>query len=48
MSVLEHRRAQERARWRKRMSDPVFREHERIRSLNRARAERKYAVKGEE
>ena len=48
MSSLERRRARERARWRIRMSDPVFREHERIRSLNRARAERKYAVKGEE
>lgn len=47
MSALERRRAWERARWRMRMSDPIFRERERIRSLNRARAERKYAVKGE-
>lgn len=41
--VVEARKAKERARWRKRMSDPAFREHERRRSLMRARAERKYA-----
>jgi len=40
---LERRRAWERERWRRRMADPKFREAERLRSLARARAERKYA-----
>lgn len=41
--MLEERRARERARWHTRMSDPVFREKERMRSLARARAERRFA-----
>lgn len=40
---LEKKRAIERERWHKRMANPVFRERERIRSLARARAEKKYA-----
>lgn len=43
-SAIEDRRAKERARWHKRMSSPAFREKERIRSLVRARVEKKYAV----
>ena len=37
------KRARERERWHRRMMDPNFREAERLRSLARARAERKYA-----
>lgn len=40
---MKEKRAKERARWHARMANPVFREHERLRSLARARAERKYA-----
>lgn len=40
---MEEKRAKERARWHARMANPVFREHERLRSLARARAEKKYA-----
>lgn len=41
--LLEERRARERARWHARMADPVFREKERLRSLARSRAERRFA-----
>lgn len=40
---LERKRALGRVRWHKKMEDPVFREHERLRSLARARADRKHA-----
>ena len=40
---MEDKRARERERWHRRMMDPNFREAERLRSLARARAERKYA-----
>ena len=40
---LEQKRARDRARWHKRMEDPIFRERERLRSLARAKADRKYA-----
>lgn len=39
----EERRKAERERWHRRMADPKFREAERLRSLARARAEKKYA-----
>lgn len=42
---LEKRRAFERERWHRRMSSPEFREKERLRSLARARANKKYLVK---
>ena len=46
---MEARRKRERERWHKRMSNLKFREAERLRSLARARADRKYAkVGGEE
>lgn len=45
---MKDRRKRERERWRKRMENPVFREHERLRSLMRARADRKYARQGGE
>ena len=44
---MEARRKRERERWHKRMENPKFREAERLRSLARARAERKYANKEE-
>lgn len=44
----EKRRKRERERWHKRMENPKFRESERLRSLRRARAEQKYAKRGEE
>ena len=47
IGYIESKRAKERARWKARMANPAFREHERLRSLVRARAERKY-VKGKE
>ena len=47
IGYIESKRAKERARWKARMANPAFREHERLRSLARARAERKY-MKGEE
>ena len=47
MDSLARKRAKERARWRMRMSNPAFREKERLRSLARAKSERKYA-KGNE
>ena len=40
---MEERRKKERERWHRRMGNPKFRELERLRSLARARAERKYA-----
>lgn len=40
---IEKKRAKERERWHRRMANPVFREHERLRSLARARADKKYA-----
>lgn len=43
LEALERRRAFDRARWHRRMANPAFRERERLRSLVRARAERKYA-----
>lgn len=46
LNNLTGKRAKERARWRARMANPAFREHERLRSLARARAERKYARGG--
>lgn len=45
---IEEIRKRERERWHKRMENPKFREAERLRSLARARAERKYAKKGGE
>ena len=45
---MEERRKRERERWHKRMENPKFREMERLRSLARARAERKYVKKGGE
>lgn len=36
----EFRKARERDRWRRRMANPEFREHERLRSLARARAKK--------
>lgn len=45
---MEDIRKRERERWRKRMEDPAFREHEKLRSLMRARADRKYAKQGGE
>lgn len=44
---MEARRKLERERWHKRMENPKIREAERLRSLARARAERKYANKEE-
>ena len=44
---MEARRKLERERWHRRMENPKFREAERLRSLARARAERKYANKEE-
>ena len=43
--TLQEKKALERLRWRTRMADPKFREHERLRSLARYKAERKYAKK---
>lgn len=38
LHAIRDRRARERERWKARMSDPEFREHERLRSLMRYRA----------
>ncbi len=46
--AAEIKRARDRARWHARMANPQFREHERLRSLARARAEKKYATKESE
>lgn len=43
--IIEAKRARDRLRWHKRMANPVFREHERIRSLARYKAEKKYATR---
>ena len=43
--IIEARRARWRAYWHKKMESPEFREKERLRSLARARANRKYLVK---
>ena len=40
--VLEHKRALERERWKRRMQNPAFREKERIRSLAKRKADMKY------
>ena len=45
---MAERRAMERERWHRRMKNPKFREAERLRSLARARANRKYAKIGGE
>ena len=45
---MEAKRKLERERWHKRMENPKFREAERLRSLARARAEKKYAKHTEE
>lgn len=45
LDSLTSKRAKERARWHARMANPAFRERERLRSLARARAEKKYAIK---
>lgn len=45
---IEAKRARDRARWHARMNNPNFREHERLRSLSRYRADRKYAANGGE
>lgn len=42
---IEAKRARDRARWHARMANPEFRERERLRSLVRARAEKRYATK---
>ena len=42
---IEAMRARWRAYWHKKMESPEFREKERLRSLARARAEKKYATK---
>lgn len=41
----QKQRARWRAYWHKKMESPEFREKERLRSLTRARAEKKYATK---
>ena len=43
--TLEEKRKAEKLRWQARMADPKFREHERLRSVARYKAERKYAKK---
>lgn len=43
--ALEIRRFIERERWHRRMESPEFREKERLRSLARARANKKYLIK---
>ena len=45
---IEERRKRERERWHRRMSNPKFREAERIRSLARARNDKRYARLGGE
>lgn len=45
--ALARKREMERKRWHARMSNPAFRERERLRSLARARKENKYAVRKE-
>ena len=45
LATKEEKRKAERERWHMRMANPAFREHERQRSLARARADKKYAIK---
>lgn len=42
---MEERRKKERERWHRRMANPKFKEAERLRSLARARAEKKIRKK---